>query len=68
MLSQPSAVTPFLSEAEAARFLGVHPSTLLPQARAGAAPIEPVWVTPNLRRYPRAELERLAGIRAERAA
>lgn len=51
----------FLTEAEAAAFLRVNRTTLRAMALAGDAPVDPVYVTPHKRIYPRAALERLAG-------
>ena len=36
-------------------------TTLHRLAHAGKSPIEPVWVTPSVRRYRIADIERLAG-------
>ena len=57
----------FLTEAQVARILGVHPATLHRLAHAGKSPIPVVWVTPSTRRYRRVDVERLAGILEEDA-
>ncbi|MCL1898935.1 MAG: hypothetical protein FWG11_00180 [Promicromonosporaceae bacterium] len=54
----------FLTEREIADVLGVTRSTLCRLAAAGKSPVEPVYVTPTTRRYPRALVERLAGLPA----
>ena len=54
-----SGLTPMLTEAETARLLRMHRSTLCRLAREGKAPVTPVYVTGSGRRYPRPEVERL---------
>lgn len=51
----------FLTESEAAALLRVNRTTLRAMALAGKAPVEPVYVTPRKRIYPRRKLELLAG-------
>jgi len=55
----------FLTEAQVARILGVHPATLHRLAHAGKSPIPVVWVTPSTRRYRRVDVERLAGLETD---
>ncbi|MCL1898921.1 MAG: hypothetical protein FWG11_00110 [Promicromonosporaceae bacterium] len=56
----------FYTERELAEVLGVTSSTLCRLAHAGKSPVEPIYVTPSTRRYPCAEVERLAGVSNER--
>lgn len=53
----------FLTETEAAALLRVNRTTLRALALAGNAPVDPIYVTPHKRIYPRGDLERLAGKR-----
>jgi len=52
----------FCSEAQAARLLGIHRTTLRALALAGNAPVEPLAITEHRRLYPRAKILRLAGL------
>jgi len=52
---------PFLTEAETAALLRVHPSTLARLARTGDAPVTPVLVGQR-RMYARRHVEDLAGV------
>lgn len=60
-LSSSLDTRPFLTEAETARLLCVHPSTLARLARSGEAPVTPVLVGQR-RVYPRRSVEALAGV------
>ena len=52
----------FCSEAQAARLLGIHRTTLRALALAGHSPVQPIPITEHRRIYPRAEIFRLAGL------